>query len=168
MNEDPPLKWKSECGRYTVSISLSCFNKMLEMAKGHYPCEVGTSLVGCYSDDGFDATVLDTAPMSSDSKGLANSFYRGIKGLRRFFAKLRRNYLGKRYYVGEWHSHPDVSPVPSSTDDENQSAIASDTKTNCPECILLIIGGNPFNAPDLGVFVYSRKRGRIDLFQDGA
>jgi len=136
------------------------------MARSHYPCEVGTSLVGCYSNDGFDATVLAMAPLSSDSKGSATSFYRGVKGLRGFFASLRRMYLGKRYYVGEWHSHPDASPIPSGSDDEDISAIASDTQVNCPECILVILGGNPYEVPELRVFVYSRKQGRIDLFPD--
>jgi len=162
----PPLRWKSRCGRYTVTVSPTCLNHLLDMACGRYPCEVGTSLVGCYSSDGFDATVLDTVPLSSDSRGSATSFYRGVKGLRRFFAVLRRTYLGRRYYVGEWHSHPDASPTPSYSDDEDLSAIASDTQTNCPECILVILGGNPFDVPELGVFVYSRKEGRVDLFPD--
>lgn len=161
-----PLRWKSKCGRYTVTISPPCLGQLLDMARSHHPCEVGTSLVGFYSNDGFDATVLTTAPLSSDSKGSATSFYRGVKGLRGFFASLRRMYLGKRYYVGEWHSHPDASSTPSDNDDEDISAIASDAKTGCPECILLILGGNPFEAPELRVFVYSRKQGRVDLFPD--
>lgn len=156
------LKWQSDCEQYTVIISESCFFKMIKMAQTHYPNEVGTSLVGCYSDDGFEASVLDLAPLSSDSKGQRTSFYRGTVGLRKFFAKLRQTFSGKRHYVGEWHSHPDGAPTPSGTDDRNQLDIAMDTKTNCPECILIIVGGPNFN--EMGVFVYSRKQGKVILF----
>lgn len=166
MNNSLPLKWKSRCGRYTVSISRSCFAKILEVATKRRPREVGTSLVGHYSDDGFDAYVLDIAPFSSDSKSSTNLLHRGVKDLRRFFARLRQTYEGRRYYVGEWHSHPNASCVPSITDDMSQSAIAADAKANCPESILMIIGGNLLEAPDLRVFVYSRKRGRVDLLGD--
>lgn len=137
---------------------------MTELAQTHYPKEVGTSLVGCYSDDGFEASVLDLAPLSSDSKGSRTSFYRGIAGLRKFFAKLCRSSAGRRHYVGEWHSHPNGTPIPSGTDNRNQLAIAKDSKTDCPECILIITGGTFSNFNELGVFVYSRKRGKVTLF----
>ena len=137
---------------------------MTEMAQAHYPKEVGTSLVGCYSDDGFEASILELAPLSPDSKGSRTSFYRGVAGLRGFFTKLLRTYAGKRHYVGEWHSHPDAAPIPSDTDNRNQLEIALDTKTNCPECILIIIGGTFSNINEIGVFVYSRKRGRVMLY----
>ena len=157
----PWLKWQSDCQQYTVLIAEFCLLKMMEMAQEHYPNEVGTSLVGCYSDNGFEASVLDLAPLSPDSKGRRTSFYRGTAGLRKFFAKLRQTFSGKRYYVGEWHSHPDGAPIPSGTDDRNQLDITTDTKTNCPECILIIIGGPNFS--ELGVFVYSRKQGKVIL-----
>ena len=137
---------------------------MTEMAQEHYPNEVGTSLVGSYSDDGFEASVLELAPLSSDSKGSRTSFYRGVAGLRNFFTKLRKIFSGGRYYVGEWHSHPDGKPIPSGTDNRNQLEIAKDTKTDCSECILIIIGGTDSNFDKIGVFVYSRKHGRVMLY----
>ena len=136
---------------------------MTKMAQEHYPNEVGTSLVGCYSDDGFKASVLELAPLSSDSKGSRTSFHRGVVGLRNFFRKLRKKFSGRRYYVGEWHSHPNAAPIPSNTDNQNQLEIAEDMKTECPECILIIIGGTLSNFDEIGVFVYSRKRGRVTL-----
>ena len=163
LTDKSSLKWRSDCEQYTVLISESCLSKIAKVAQAHYPNEVGTSLVGCYSDNGFEASVLDLAPLSSDSKGTRTSFYRGIAGLQKFFAKLQEIFSDKRYYVGEWHSHPNAAPIPSGTDDRNHSAIARDTKTNCPECILVIIGGFLANFNELGVFVYSKKRGKIVL-----
>ena len=133
------------------------------MAQTHSPNEVGTSLVGCYSDNGFEASVLDLAPLSPDSKGSRTSFYRGVAGLKKFFTKLRQSFRGKRHYVGEWHSHPDAAPFPSQTDDRHQLAIAKDPNTACPECLLIIVGHTLSNVDEIGVFVYSRKRGRIPL-----
>jgi len=153
----------SACGRYTVSISLSCLARMIEMTAAHHPHEIGTSLVGSYSDDGFDALVSDMAPLSPDSMSSQSTFVRGTKGLRAFFSRVWVAFAGNRFYVGEWHSHPNGSPVPSRLDDSNQLAISRDRKTNCPESILIIVGGNPVSDYHLGVFVYSRMRGRVDL-----
>ena len=163
MTDSTSLRWQSDCKKYTVRLSNDCFLKIRKMAQAHSPNEVGTSLVGCYSDNGFEASVLDLAPLSSDSKGSRTSFYRGVAGLRTFFTKLRQNFSGKRHYVGEWHSHPNASPLPSQTDDKHQFAIAKDTNTACPECILIIIGHTLSNVDEIGVFVYSRKQGRISL-----
>ena len=163
LTDSTSLRWQSDCLKYTIRLSNACFLKMVEMAQAHTPKEVGTSLIGCYSDDGFEASLLDLAPLSSDSKGSRTSFYRGIDGLRRFFTKLRQNFGGKRHYVGEWHSHPDAVPFPSRRDDKQQLAIAKDTNTKCPECIRVIIGHTLSNVDEIGVFVYSRKRGRVLL-----
>lgn len=157
------LKWKSNCGLYNVSMSEFCFHKISEIAKRHIPREIGTSLVGYYSNDGFDAFILDIAPLSSDSKGLVSSFYRGVTGLQEFYTKLMQSFGRTRYYIGEWHSHPHGNPFPSSIDDQTQFAIASDIRVSCPECILVIIGENLSDRSELGVFVYSNKRGRIKL-----
>lgn len=159
----PITKWQSECREYNVIIPESCLTKLRKLASSHYPNEIGSSLVGCYSKCGYKAYILRPAPISSDSKGTRKSFYRGIAGLRRFFIKLREDKSGKQYYVGEWHSHPDSEPYPSTVDNKNQMSIASDVDTNCPECVLIILGGSPPDFQKLGVFVYSRTKGAVVL-----
>ena len=77
---------------------------------------------------------------------------------------MKRN--GGVYYLGEWHSHPNGVPKPSGMDDENQFAISNDKKTDCPESILLIIGGGIKTNPSLGCFVYSKRNGKIILSID--
>ena len=163
MKKQIPLKWRSTCGRYTVLISPSCIEKLIHVSKQEYPNEIGTSLIGRYSEDGFDAIILDITPITSDSKRSGYSLIRGIKGLQLFFSSLRKSSGGQNYYVGEWHSHPDGSPVPSNIDDSTQHEIATDKRVHCPESILVIVGGNLHTAPKIGVFVYSRKNRRIDL-----
>jgi len=157
------LTWKSACGRYTVTIRSSCFEEMRRLTQSHLPNEVGTSLVGCYSQDRFRAFITGLAPLTGDSRGSHTTFHRGTYGLEEFFRSVFQRFRGKRHYVGEWHSHPHGPATPSSVDDRNQLDIAKDDETDCPECILVILGGDPLKRPDVAVYVYSRTRGRIQL-----
>lgn len=158
-----PTRWISACGHYHVSIHAKCVREILALSVRHYPKEIGASVYGSYSDDGFKATVLGNAPIPSDSDSQRYSFHRGVNGVAQFFSKLFRQSLGGKHYVGEWHSHPGGPAEPSGIDDRSLLAIAANRETNCPECILILIGGNITQSPELGVFVYSRVRGRIDL-----
>jgi integrative and conjugative element protein (TIGR02256 family) len=136
---------------------------MLALAKRHAPNEIGTSLVGRYANNGWRAIVIGLAPLASDSKGSRYQFHRGVKGLRQFYRKLFERFHRQRHYVGEWHSHPGGAPAPSGTDRVNQSAIAADQKTDCPEAILIILGGHLSSTPSLGVFIQSRTHGLVEL-----
>jgi proteasome lid subunit RPN8/RPN11 len=155
--------WQSTCGRYNVRITRRAFRSMLALAARHIPNEVGTPLVGSYSDDGHRAAVHAIAPLPDDSHGSPSSFIRGIRGLGAFFGRLVARFRGRRHYVGEWHSHPGGSSTASPTDDRNQAAIAADPKADCPESVLIIVGGEVPTAPTLGLYVYSRAMGKIVL-----
>ena len=158
-----PQRWASADGRYSVVVCAQCLSDMLDLAKEHFPEEVGTSLVGHYSSDGYTAFVGDLAPFTRDSETGKSIFRRGIEGLKAFFSNLFRQSEGKRYYVGDWHSHPRGAPVPSSRDDKTQSAVANDANCACEECILILIGGDLIDSPELGIYVYSSEDGRVDL-----
>jgi len=136
---------------------------MVRMAHQHLPNEVGTSLVGTYSRDGRKATITGISPLPSDSRATRTTFQRGIDGLTQFFNNVFARFRGRRHYVGEWHSHPYSAPHPSTTDDTNQAAIAQDTRVDCPEPILVIIGGDFDQHTDLQAFVYSRTHGKVVL-----
>jgi proteasome lid subunit RPN8/RPN11 len=163
MRHYPPLTWRSTCGQYTVRVTKRAYWSVVKLATQHSPNEVGTSLVGSYSDDGYRAIVHSIAPLSSDSQGSPTAFFRGVRGLREFFGTLVARFRGHRHYIGEWHSHPGGSPASSSTDDHNQAAIASDKATDCPESILLIIGGTFPTHPNLRLYIFSRTRGKLEL-----
>lgn len=164
MNDrDTSSKWISDDGRYSVKIRNVVLRRMRDLAVKHAPNEVGTALVGSYSDDGHSATVHDLAPLTTDSKGSRFSFVRGVHHLPAFFSAVYRKSKGRRHYVGEWHSHPNGSAASSQTDDHNQTAIANDHDTDCPEAILVILGGDNRSFPDIAAFVYSRTAGRVAL-----
>lgn len=155
--------WRSEDNRYRVELSHEVIERMRTIAIEHAPNEVGTSLVGSYSDDGRTATINELAPLTPDSRGTRTTFVRGVVGLADYFSKLLNGSRGRRHYVGEWHSHPNGSVSPSPTDDCNQLAIANEVKTDCPEAVLVIVGGEVTAFSEVAVFVYSRNLGKIRL-----
>ena len=158
-----PLSWESVDGLYRVRIARRCVQRMQRLAAAHAPDEVGTPLIGHYSSDGHVAFVASLAPLPPDSQHGRYSFIRGVAGLADFLQRVRRRFRGQRYRVGEWHSHPEASPRASGTDDANQTSLARDQHEGLPEAILIILGGNALQRPSLGVYVYSRKRGRVLL-----
>ena len=155
--------WRTSDGRYQVQVSDEVVDRMRSLAIEHAPNEVGTSLVGFYSDDGSTATIDELAPLTSDSRGTRTTFVRGVLGLADYFSKVLKGSGGQRHYVGEWHSHPNGSVLASPTDDCNQLAIAKEAQTDCPEAVLMIIGGEAMSFPEIAVFVYSRTRGKMRL-----
>jgi integrative and conjugative element protein (TIGR02256 family) len=154
--------WRSPCGKYTLHLRRDCIDEMTRLAQAHVPNEVGTALVGTYSDDGHEATIERLAPLTPDSRGARFTFVRGARGLREFFRSVFASSRGTVHYVGEWHSHPGGEPHPSGTDDANMFSIAKNPKTLCPECILVILAIHE-HGERVGAFVYSRARGRVDL-----
>lgn len=164
-NERSALVWRSQDSRHTVILEYSAFEKMKQLAEHHFPNEVGTALVGSYSDDGFIATIKELAPLTIDSHGSRRYFVRGVKALAQFFTRIFKQSNGLMHYVGDWHSHPNSVANPSLMDDENQSAVSADLAADCPESILLILGGRSREFEEIRAFVYSRKNGRVDLFR---
>lgn len=162
MNGELHGTWRSKNGEYAVSISMRVFEDLVRLARKQAPAEIGTALVGSYADDGHEALVTELAPVTADSRSGRFTFHRGVAGLHRFLRHIFSASRGRTHYVGEWHSHVGGAPVPSSTDEENMMEIAGAPSAQCPECILIILGLNG-DAVDLGVYVFSRTRGRIDL-----
>ena len=154
--------WRSQCEQYTVRLTQSALDQMLQLCRDHFPNEVGTSLVGSYSDDGSTASITGLAPFTTDSKQTPVSFVRGVLGLDGFFRRVFRRFGGQRHYVGEWHSHPNGSSTPSPTDDANQLQLCRDSANDCSEAILVIVGFKP-DENGLSVWVYSATNGKQQL-----
>ena len=61
-----------------------------------------------------------------------------VKPLKGFFKRTGYNYR-KFNYLGEWHSHPSFSPVPSQKDIQSMQEIILDPDTGANFVILLIV-----------------------------
>lgn len=103
------------------------------------PYETGGILIGKYSDDSLTAHISEISNSPNDSVKKKTIFKRGVKGLQK---RLDALWKDSYYYLGEWHYHPNSLPTPSSSDIKQMVSLSQNKKLNCPEPILIIIGGN--------------------------
>ena len=78
------------------------------------------------------------------------AFVRGVVGLTR---RLRLAWDRGLYYVGEWHYHPYASAEPSGRDLTQIVDFSRDARYRCPNPTLVVLGGNPNQAPTASVHV---------------
>ena len=149
----PLRRSRSADGRFSLEVPGQIIDEMLERCGRSFPMETGGILVGYYSDDSRFAHVTDLVPAPSDSTSNRFSFQRGVRGVQKF---LNQMWLRSRYYLGEWHFHPDGSASPSGTDADQMKSIAYAGSYHCPEPVLLILGGNPPQRFTIESYVYLR------------
>jgi integrative and conjugative element protein (TIGR02256 family) len=125
-----------------IGLSIEAGDELLdtlvEIGKSHYPNEFGGFLIGYYSDGNRHLHITDTI-LPKNFKISKYSFERSTKGI---VKKLGTYYkeTPKKFYVGEWHTHPDNSPIPSLTDISAINAIINNQNTCLANPVLLIIG----------------------------
>jgi proteasome lid subunit RPN8/RPN11 len=133
------LLFRSSDGRFGLRVPGEVLARMLEDCVSVAPAETGGILAGRYSEDCRMAEVTATSHGPADSEDARTCFLRGVKGL---LAWLKGLWVRRAdYYLGEWHSHPGASPAPSKSDIETMFGIAKSEPWNCPEPILLVVGG---------------------------
>ncbi len=126
-------------------------NSLVEKGKSHYPNEFGGFLIGYYADGNKHLHITDTI-LPKSFKASKYSFERSTKGT----DKKLGNYFkeaSKKFYVGEWHTHPDDSPIPSSTDISAINAIINDKNACLANPVLLIIRYSKTQV-DFGFYVW--------------
>lgn len=123
---------------YNINLSKEAYEKMLCYCNKAYPYETGGILIGNYSCDQTIANILQITPPPKNSKHVRCNFHRGSDGLKKLLDTMWNQ---GRYYLGEWHYHPNTSSLPSGIDNNQMIKLSRDKKLNCPEPILIIIGG---------------------------
>lgn len=147
--------------RFGLSIPNQLVNQMSELCFDSYPVETGGILLGQYNNNLDCAFVTELTGPPKDSKSGRTWFERGIKGLQRKVDLLWRH--KSRFYLGEWHFHPGGTPLPSPTDVDQIQELADSHRYNCPEPLLLIIGGHPPDHYSFGAYVFRRNQGYVQL-----
>lgn len=109
--------------------------------------ETGGILVGRYLEDRSSAVIEDIRG-TRKSRGWFARFRRGVGSLQHYLDEQWDGY--RRYYIGEWHSHPAGPPLPSSQDDRQMLEIGADKAYRCPEPILVIVA----DGPSIGAYLY--------------
>lgn len=123
---------------FAVDLDTNAYEQMLAYCKTSYPKETGGILIGNYSNDNQLANILQITSAPKNSVRSRCSFYRGTYGLKNFLDQM---WTQGQYYLGEWHYHPNASSLPSGADKTQMLTLSKNKKLNCPEPILIIIGG---------------------------
>lgn len=154
------LSFQSIDGQFALAIGRGELEKILRysLASGHL--ETGGILIGHYSEQHNIAFVGDVSGPPRDSKSGTTWFHRGIQGLQVWLNTL---WGKRRYYLGEWHFHPDGRPIASSIDVRQIKAISESADYRCPEPLLVIIGGTLPISWEFAAYVYPRNRSLVRL-----
>lgn len=142
-----------------LGVSLEIDNELLrhliEIGTKHYPNEFGGFLIGNYSVNQTHLTISDTI-LPNKYKGTPYLFERDTTGID---DKLKQFYAEdpKKYYLGEWHTHPNNLAIPSSTDINAMNSIANHPEVSIKNPVMLIIGYNKTKV-DLGFYVQFKNK----------
>lgn len=133
------LVFQDESKQYNVNLYHKVYIEMLCHCDKANPCETGGILIGNYSQNQTVANILQITPPPKNSLHARFNFFRGSGGLKRV---LDKSWSQGQYYLGEWHYHPNASSSPSHIDIKQMISLSQNKKLNCPEPILIIVGGH--------------------------
>ncbi len=135
-----PLKrlFRTSDRKLHVVLPSAALGSLLACCREAADRETGGILLGYYNKRHDTATVTYVSDPPKDSRFGRTWFKRGVLGLQQLITRLWRE---REYYLGEWHFHPDASPVTSRQDESQMLDIARSHAYQCPEPILVIVGG---------------------------
>lgn len=157
----PPLEYEAADGTSFVELKAKAWHQIDQKCRRARGRETGGILVGSYSADGRRAVVERASGPGKGSTATPTRFFRGTGGLQSWLTRLWKRNSG--YYLGEWHLHPGGRPDPSRLDREQMQRIANDPAYNCPEPVLVVVGGYPPVECELVVEVYRREAATVRL-----
>jgi integrative and conjugative element protein (TIGR02256 family) len=117
--------------------------------------ETGGLLFGERDDATRVIWVNEIAGPPPDSEGSAAEFICGVEGVDDIRDEKRRRGLGSLAFVGTWHTHPNLRPVPSDRDVAGMSGIVLSSEPLIPRALLLIVGGDA-DETELGAYLFDR------------
>ena len=133
------------CEGWIIRISPSLVEKLYVQRKEKLPNETGGILVGSYDFAHNICYIVDTIDSPSDSLEYPCAYIRGSNGLYEKICEIERITVGNLTYIGEWHSHPTDSTIPSNDDRKLLHAIAEYTFTQSSPGCMMIIGESHYS-----------------------
>lgn len=155
------LKFLSDDSRYGLIVEHKVIQNMLSICTASKALEVGGIIIGTYDLENRYALVSRILSAPIDSLRGKNWFHRGVYGLQ---SLLDRYWIqSRKYYLGEWHFHPYSSAIASSLDVKQMTSISTTNNYNCPEPIMIILGGNPKRDWEMRAYVFPRNKMWVEL-----
>lgn len=153
------MYWIGKENNLHVSMPELVWNEMVQLCVSSYPDECGGILIGEYNKNLKQAKIKKIMASKNSTGGRMN-FLREAKETNNFLKKLWHFALGTKYFVGEWHSHPNGTGSPSSLDDDSMYQVAKTEKCSCRRPVLIILNGGPkiWNADSCWLYFSEGKR----------
>lgn len=133
------IKYYLKALELNLEISQSISERIKAITLSHFPNEFGGVLVGSYSENG-QTVFIDDFICPKKYKQSPVFFERQTKYINEELRRIYKASKGQIFYIGEWHSHPNMKPVPSLHDLLSmRKLLVQDIKIKNP--LLLIVGG---------------------------
>jgi len=138
-----------------IVVADSLLKEIESIAVKHYPNEFGGFLLGKYSED-FKTVIIESIILPNKYKSSPILFQRSTNDLaKKFIAEYKEN---DRYYIGEWHSHPNGSTFYSSTDLNTMIETADSDEVQITNPLLLIVSIYDKKMRDFTFYYYKEKK----------
>lgn len=113
------------------------FENIKKFVVKHYPNECGGVFVGKINED---TAVIEKMMVPRRFRSNPVFFSRIADFINKWLVRVFKQSKGETIYLGEWHSHPNGEPYPSSTDFSSMKKIALNTDVRIETPLLLIVG----------------------------
>jgi hypothetical protein len=153
---DEQIFFKQNILGITLAVHKSILNKIINLSYQSYPNEFGGTLIGGYSSSGKHIYITDVLTPSKyfNNKtsfiGLTEDIIENLK-------KIHANTNGNIFYLGEWHSHPNMNNQYSSVDFNSIKSIANsdDISINNPLLTILSVTNND---SEFAFYIYNENK----------
>lgn len=141
---------------FTLTIYQSCIDIIYSFSRMNFPYEFGGVLVGGYSDNGKHIYITDVLLPDSFTNSYI-SFKGDMKRINKQLLNLHDETDGNIIYLGDWHSHPNMSNHYSSVDFNSieQQARSTSVAINNPILAINSIGKKDY---EIGYYIYYKKK----------
>lgn len=126
----------------SVWISSAIEEEICQMVVDSSVSETGGCLFGNYDKDYNKIYIYYMIPAPTDSIHSPVSFVRGFNGLTDDYERITKLTYHQVRYLGEWHSHPNMSKSPSSVDDQQFSELSEEQKSQDLPFVQIIHGND--------------------------
>lgn len=130
----------------SLIITTDCLQKIKELSYDNYPNEFGGYLLGYYSNNGKIVFVVDIIVPTKYINSKV-SFQPDKNSMNQELLKIHEDFEGKIRYLGEWHTHPNMSKEYSTIDYYSMMQIANSNEVaiNNPLMLIVSFGKKYFN-----------------------
>lgn len=136
-----------------LEIRPSCLNIFQAFRQGAQDLESGGLLFGHFK---LPRVILDVAtkPMSADKRGR----YHFEIDSNNASKEIQEQFRGRRHFLGEWHTHPQLQPIPSHKDQQSIRNLFVKSQHELNAVIMIIVGSKHNN---LGLWISLHNRTKI-------